>query len=149
MNMKNLLLILASTLTLIIVGCNSSATTADNTILLKESYKVPKGFDGAKEKIYVVKKVIKEIGAECTFNISVLEKDASKTSLKSLEIILSKGVKNYELQAKTTTELARSKDGGNFSTFAIVSVIYSTENFGQKVEWKNFTVNSEGEVGDL
>lgn len=149
MNKKKLLLILASSLVFMILGCNSSATTADNTILLNESFKIPKGFDGAKEQKYVSNKVIKEIGAECTFKISTLQKDTSKTALKSLKIILSKGVKNYEFQAKTSTTQPHSKDSNNLLTLATVSVIYNTEALGQKGEWKNFTINSLGEINEL
>ncbi len=149
MNMKKLLLFLAATLVLIIVGCSSSITTPDNTILLKESFRVPKGFDGAREQKYVIKKVIKEIGAEYTFEISTFQKDTSKTALKSLEIILNKGVKNYEFHAQTSTTQSHSKGNNNLFTFANVSVIYSTEDLGQKGEWKNYTINSLGEINDL
>lgn len=149
MNMKKLLLILVSTLVLIIVGCSSSVTTPDNTVLLNESFKIPKGFDGAKEQNYVIKKLINEIGAECTFNISILEKGTNRKAIKSLEIILTKGVQNYELQAKTTTEQPSPQNGSNLSTFVTVSIIYSTETFGQKVEWETFMVNSLGEVNEF
>lgn len=149
MNMRKLLLLLASTLILIIVGCSSSVTTPDNTILLNESFRIPKGFDGAKEQKYVIKKVIKEIGAECTFKISTLEKDTSKTALKSLEIILSKGMRNYEFQAQTSTVQPSSKGNNNLLTSATVSVIYSTEGLRQKGVWKNYTINSLGEINEL
>lgn len=146
--MKNLITIIASAS--ILVGCQPAKTTPDNTVLLNKNYSVPNDFTGAQEQTRSVKKNIDATGAECIFDITTLKKDSLNSTLKSVKITLSKGVKNYEFSAKTSALLpALNSNRQALQNYADVSVSYYTESMkGKSTIWKHYAVNSLGEINE-
>lgn len=148
--MKNLLTFFLLSSFLLMTNCQSSVTTADNTVLVDKSYKIPHSFSGSAEKKFSVTKKIDEIGAEVKFDIVSMEKDSVNSVLKNIKVTLNKGVKGYDFHANAAGEQINQNTKQNFQTYAQVAVTHYTADWkGKTTELKHFIVNSLGKVNEL